>query len=573
MRIVLVAMDAQYIHTNLAVRSIAAYCKQQNGPEVEIIEFTINMRTELILEKLAELKADVYGFSCYIWNVGMVCEVAAELRKICPAALLLAGGPQVSYHSEEFLQNHPCFDVVMTGEGEQTAFELFSHLHKRESYFSSPGIVYKKQGEICRNEPPAPLPMDMLPLAYEKPEEVGGRILYYESMRGCPFGCSYCLSSVERGVRIKNAEKVKQELLFLTRHKPKQIKFVDRTFNCNKQHAMEVWEFLRRNDNGVTNFHFELAGELLDDETLAYLGDIRPGLFQFEIGVQTTNLQTLREINRPAGLEKLFEKVAKLKEKGNIHLHLDLIAGLPYEGMDSFIQSFNNVYSQQPHQFQLGFLKVLAGSGMEQNAKKYGLVWQDVAPFEILFNQWISYEELVELKRIAEMVEQYYNSGRFASIIAYLVNCFATPFEFWQKLARLYKQEGRDQTQLSKTGYYEFLGRFMQAENIPQSQHAKWICRYDLLLHEKPKAVPGWVEVDGTKEKRAEILAFYEKEENRSRYLPEYEEWHPKQVFKMAHLEVFPFNPITGEQKECALLFNYKRRDVTGRAEINQVEL
>ena len=573
MRIVLVAMDAQYIHTNLAVRSIAAYCKQQSGPEVEIAEFTINMRTELILEKLVEMNADVYAFSCYIWNIGMICEVAAELRKICPTALILAGGPQVSYHCEEFMQSHPSFDIVMTGEGEQTAFELFTCLQNGGDYTACAGIVYRSQGEICRNTPPKPLNMDTLPLAYEDPEEVGGRILYYESMRGCPFGCSYCLSSVEKGVRIKSAEKVKQELSFLIRHKPKQVKFVDRTFNCNKKHAMEVWEFLRKNDNGVTNFHFELAGELLDNETIDYLADMRTGLFQFEIGVQTTNLQTLREINRPAGLDKLFEKVARLRAKGNIHLHLDLIAGLPYEGMESFIQSFNDVYSQRPHQFQLGFLKVLAGSGMEENAEKYGLVWQDVAPFEILYNQWISYGELVELKRIAEMVEQYYNSGRFANSIGYLINCFETPFAFWQKLAQLYKQEGRDQTQLSKVGYYEFLGRFMLAAGVPVTPKAKWLCRYDLLLHEKPKAVPNWVDVDGTKEKRAEIIAFYENEENRQRYLTEYEEWHPKQVFKMAHIEVFPFNPVSGEEKECALLFNYKRRDVTGRAEVTEVTL
>ncbi|MDL2324316.1 B12-binding domain-containing radical SAM protein [Ruminococcaceae bacterium OttesenSCG-928-A16] len=573
MKIALVAIDAQYFHTNLAVRSIAAYTQKQAGIAPQILEFTINQRAELLLEKIYKAKPDAIVFSCYIWNIEMVCALAAELQKLLPNTFLAAGGPQVSYHCEEFLRGNPAFTAVLAGEGETSTLALFKALQKGDGLAKVPGLVLRQGGKIITTPKPMPLPLDEIPFAYSETDLAAGRILYYESMRGCPFGCSYCLSSVERGVRFKTPALVYQDLARFLAAAPKQVKFVDRTFNCNKAHAMGIWQFLKENDNGVTNFHFELAGELLDDETIAFLGTVRPGLFQFEIGVQSTNTKTLAEIDRPANLQQLFANIAKLQQPQNIHLHLDLIAGLPYEGFDSFVQSFNTVYGMVPNQFQLGFLKVLAGSGMEQNAQKYGLVWQNAAPFEVLYTKWLNFDELLVLKWVAQMVEVYYNSGRFAHLVRYLCGQFASPFVFYNKLAQFYLASGADNAPLSKVGYYQLLGNFMQNQGLPLTEKAQWLCRLDLALHEKTKALPAFVTVDETRARREEILAFYQKEENLQTYLPEYAAYPPKQILKMAHIEVLPFNPVTGEENPCALLFNYKQRDIEGRAKMWEIEL
>lgn len=573
MRFLLVAVDAKYIHTNLAIRSIAAYAKDKAGLEIPLAEFTINQSIEYILEKLYESKADVIAFSCYIWNVGVICELGRELKKLLPKALFVIGGPQVSYNGKQFLCDNSAFDIVIAGEGEQTCTSLFTCLQENKSYEDITGLVFRSKNEIAQNAPPMPLSLDEVPMAYTEPEKLEGRILYYESMRGCPFGCSYCLSSIERGVRFKSLEIVYKDLAFLGKAKPRQIKFVDRTFNCNKNHALAIWRYLQETDNGVTNYHFELAGEILDEETVAYLQTVRPGLFQFEIGVQTTNRETLHAINRPVGLDKLFECVEQLHKNRNIHLHLDLIAGLPFENFRIFSESFNDVYACRPHQFQLGFLKVLSGSEMEQKAQEYGLVYTSSAPFEVLYTNWLSYSELVELKTIADMVEKYYNSGRFAAIVEYLCGCFETPFAFWQQLALFFKQNKYDEIPLSKIGYYQLLGDFMTWKKLEITDTAKWLCRYDLIRHEKPKAIPEWVDVNGTFSHQDAIMAFYKEPENIEKYLPEYSDKQSRQLMNMAHVEVFPFDPRTGEEKQCILVFNYRKRDVTGRAVAYEIEL
>lgn len=573
MKILFAAVDAQYFHTNLAVRSVAAYIKQHAGITAEIAEFTINHRQDFLLEKIYRKKPEVLVFSCYIWNVEIVCAVAKELRKLLPDVFMAAAGPQVSYHCEGFLKANPAFDAVLAGEGEESTKLLLEALQAGRAAAGVAGVAVWQNNEAIIAPRPAPLALDALPFAYTEEELASGRILYYESMRGCPFGCSYCLSSVERGVRYKSLGLVFEDLARFLAAKPKQVKFVDRTFNCSKERALEIWRFLQQNDNGTTNFHFELAGELLDKETIGFLNGLRPGLFQFEIGVQSANVQTLQEIDRPANLEKLFYNIAALQATRNIHLHLDLIAGLPFEDYASFVQSFNMVYTQKPNQFQLGFLKVLAGSGMESNAGQYGLVWQDAAPFEVLYTKWIRYEELLELKNIADMVELYYNSGRFSHIVEYLAAQFDTPFAFYRALGRFYLACGHDAAPLSKIGHYQLLGDFMDAEELDKSEYAQWLCKLDLARHEKIKALPGWVKVDLVRSQRRAILDFYENDNNTKKYLPEYNGRDAKQLIKMAHIEVFPFNPLTGEEKPCSLLFNYQQRDIEGRAMMWEVEL
>lgn len=573
MKIVLVAVDAQYIHANLAVRSIAAYSAAQGGPLPEIAEFTINHRADAILAALAARQADAVLFSCYIWNISIIREVAANLRKLYPALLIGAGGPEVSYNSEDFLRANPAFNLVVQGEGEASCAALFARLAQGQGWHGSPGVASLQQGRLVQNPPPALLDINCLPFAYPDVTALAGRILYYESMRGCPFGCSFCLSSTQRGVRFKSVEKACEELALLLQARPKQVKFVDRTFNANPAHALAIWRFLQQQDNGETNFHFELAGELITDEMIDFLAGVRPGLFQFEIGVQSANEATLREVGRPHNTAKLFQRITRLRQRVSQHIHLDLIAGLPYEDFASFAESFNKVYALQPHQLQMGFLKVLHGCLMQQRAEEYGLVWRDEAPYEVLFSRWISYAQLTLLNGIAHMVETYHNSGRFAHIGGYLCGFFATPFDFYQALYEFYSRSGCEAAPLSKTGYYQLLGDFMQAHDIPVTRHAQWLCRYDLLLHEKPRALPKWVEVEGAAPYRRETLQFYGEEENITRYLPAYAGYEPKQLLRMAHIEVFPFNPETGQAQPVTLLFDYSRRDITGRAFTQEVTL
>ena len=611
MKSVLVALNAQYIHTNLAVRSIAAYIAEQGATPPEIAEFTINQHEDRVLQLLHQYQADVYLFSCYIWNIESIQRLTANLRKILPHAVLVVGGPEVSYRAEEILQKNPSISAVITGEGEEKCFRLLQIMQAGGDLTSCSGVITRNMhDEKMPNTQPAAFPdMDSLPFAYRDIEALTGRILYYESMRGCPFSCSYCLSSVEKGVRFKSLPRVFEDLKYMLSARPRQVKFVDRTFNCRKEHAMEIWRFLTENDNGITNFHFELAGEFLDEDMLSFLKGVRPGLFQFEIGVQSTNINTLKEIRRFENLEKLFNMVSSLLKTGNIHLHLDLIAGLPYEDFTSFSQSFNRVYEQHPHQLQLGFLKVLPGSEMQCKSDEYGLVYQSEAPYEVLHTNHIDYEEICVLKQIEHMVDLYYNNGRFTHIIDYLCSQYEDPFQFYTVLANTYAAGGHEDEPLSKMGHYTLLGMLAQSLGSEVENHAQWLCKYDLALHEKVKTLPSWLEeishsmndkanpagdisdvTDGdsipaekafsagtsrisgtTNDLREEILAFYSDDENIRKYLPAYAEYQPKQIRRMTHLETFPFHPETGDERNCALLFDYQCRDLMGWALVQDV--
>lgn len=573
MKVCFVSIDAKYIHTNLAVRILSKALQETCGLTSNILEFTINHRYPLILKELFNEFADIYFFSCYIWNVRYMQDLSMELKKLHPKACIVLGGPQVSYSGEKFLANYSAVDAILYGEGEVALPLFISALQHNAPLDTVPSLVFKKDGELVTTPPANDVDLDQIYFPYSEAEIQSGRILYYESMRGCPFHCSYCLSSAGHGVRFKTMDKVKAELDIFLENRPKQVKFVDRTFNCNKKHAMEIWKYLCEKDNHVTNFHFELAAELLDEETISFLKTVRPGLFQFEIGVQSTNTQTLKEICRPAKLEHLFDVIAQLQKGKNIHLHLDLIAGLPYENYESFQQSFNMVYAAKPAQLQLGMLKILDGSGLGYDVNKYEICYTEYPPYEVLKTKWISYNELCELSQIADIVELYYNSHRFQNIIDALIVLFDSPFDFYKKLNACYWHRGFAYTAHSKMGLYELFQILAKDCGFALDEKLQWLCRLDLALHEKPRKIPDWVTVGDVKQFYGEAMDFYRNKENIEKFLPEYIDYDPKQLMRTAHIECFPFHPFTGEARACALLFNYACRDIYGHAKVTEIAL
>ena len=561
----LVALNAQYIHTGLGVRSITAYVKRELNYDITLLEYTINHHERSMLEGLYQSNADLYLFSCYIWNIEIILRLARNLRQLRPAALIGIGGPQAGYQDESYLLDHPQVDFILHGEGEAIVCRLLRLLRNGQSFFACPGLTFRKDAGIISNPPPPPLSMDKLAFAYPDMDALDHRIIYYESMRGCPHMCSYCTSSIERGVRKRSLPLVFTDLFVFLEHMVPQVKWVDRTFNCDPDRALKIWKWLSAHDNGVTNFHFELAGEGLNDEALAFLADVRPGLFQFEVGIQSTHSATLSEIDRPANLPHLFSQIRCLLSPGNIHIHLDLIAGLPYENFECFQKSFNEVYALLPHQFQLGFLKVLPGSKMAKMADSYALVYSHNAPYEVLSTNWLPYEQLVILHGVADMVNTYYNSARYAHIVACLLSFFSDPFSFYQLLSEHF-QSAAQGIPVSQIGYYEILYTFMCRQGITITEKMQWLTKYDLLLHEKPRKRPSWVLVDLTQKYRKEIQAFYKNPANIAAYLPEYEQGSSLLIERTSHMEIFPFHPETGVNESFAALFNYKRRDILGRA-------
>lgn len=517
MKFLLVAVNAKYIHSNPAVYSLKAYAESgrkiaqtgQGGQcsgepglpcvRVEIAEYTINNQTDQILEDIYRRKPDVVGFSCYIWNREVVLELARDLHKILPDVDIWLGGPEVSFDAPQLLEQEPEVLGVMKGEGEETFAGLLdcygmsempempetSEMRgisgvpetvgipeipargaiKSQTFWQRlgalAGVAYRDPAGEIRDQGFRPV-MDLsrVPFPYGDLDGFEHRIVYYESSRGCPFSCSYCLSSVDRTVRFRDWELVKLELDFFLERRVPQVKFVDRTFNCKKSHAMAIWRYILEKDNGVTNFHFEIGADLLDEEELELLGRMRPGAVQLEIGVQSTNPATLREIRRTMDLDRVRQVVARIHEGHNIHQHLDLIAGLPFEDYESFHRSFCDVYAMKPEQLQLGFLKVLKGSAMRERADRYGLVCRQLPPYEVLRTRWLSYEDVRRLKGIEDMVEVYYNSGQFPHSLAVLEELFPDPFILYERLARYYEEQGWKGLNHSRLARYENLYRF-----------------------------------------------------------------------------------------------------------------
>lgn len=574
--ILLIGINAKYIHSNLAIRSIRDYAADHYGITPSVIEFTINQRIEQILPEIYKLSPQAIGFSCYIWNYEMIKRLTDELKKLLPNIFIFLGGPEVTYHPEEVLNTSKA-DCVVLGEGEKICSELFLALMEQKELSSVPGIAFRVGDEIVLTPSPAPLEMKELPFVYreEDTEKLQNKIIYYESSRGCPFQCQYCLSGHGSKVRFLPLEQVYTHLDFFLAQRVKQVKFVDRTFNCNKQYALQIWKYLKEHDNGVTNFHFEIAAELLDEETLSFLQTVRKGFFQFEIGVQSTNPLTLQHIKRITKIDELRHIIARLQEGKNIHLHLDLIIGLPYEGYDRFGQSFDDVYALSPDQLQVGFLKLLRGSGLYANRQRYGIVASEYAPYEVLYTDHLSYGEILKLKMIEEMVETYYNSNRFRLLLRYLIPLFPSPFRFFEALAAFYEAKGYHLAAHSNLEYYTILHEFFQSRTKGEETLFQWYAKFDLYSHEKAKKLPDWLTVSLPEEKqwKEKSYQFYSDRKQIQTYLPQYAEMDTKQIYRQAHIEVFPFSPLTGEKEETPILFNYRNCDLLGNAEHTVISL
>lgn len=496
MKIFLTAINAKYIHSNLAVYSLRAYAKVFQE-QIEIGEYTINNRVDYILEQIYKAKPDVLCFSCYIWNIGYVEDLITEYHKLCPEVPIWVGGPEVSYEVETFLEEHPQVTGVMIGEGERTFQQLCEYyVNQNGTLKELNGIAYKDSvsGEVIFTQPQEPMNMSDIPFCYDHIENFENRIIYYESSRGCPFNCSYCLSSIDKKLRFRDTELVKKELAFFIEKKVPQVKFVDRTFNCKHDHAMEIWRFVKEHDNGITNFHFEISADLLNEEELALIHDMRPGLIQLEIGVQSTNEPTIREIHRTMKLELLKDIVRKIQSGGNIHEHLDLIAGLPYEDYAAFTKSFDEIYELKPNQLQLGFLKVLKGSYMYGHAAEYEIVYHEKTPYEVMKTKWLSFDDVLKIKQVEEMLEVYYNSGQFEITMKVLEPLFDSAFMMFQELGAFYEARGYFGMSHSRIRRAEILLEFMRERKSSGAvmQMLEESLTFDLYYRENCKSRPSW---------------------------------------------------------------------------------
>lgn len=547
MKILLVACNAKYIHSNLAVYDLQAYASDY-ADHIVLKEYTINQQKDDIMRDIYLEHPDVVCVSCYIWNLSFVKELMADLIKILPGADFWAGGPEVSYDAEKFLTENSEFKGVMVGEGEETFKELAGHYVEKnpQNLKDMTGICYRDGDQIIHNGWRQIMDLSSIPFIYKDLSEFKNRIIYYESSRGCPFSCSYCLSSIDKKLRFRDTETVKKELQFFIDNKVPQVKFVDRTFNCKHDHAMAIWKYINEHDNGVTNFHFEISADLLREEELQEMSTMRPGLIQLEIGVQSTNPDTIKAIHRTMDFEKLKGIVDRIHSFGNIHQHLDLIAGLPYEDYDSFRHSFNDVYALKPQQLQLGFLKVLKGSHMMEMCREYGIVYKNQEPYEVLSTKWLDYGHVLKLKNVENMVEVYYNSGQFQNTLEYLENFFQDAFSIYERLGSFYMEKGYGDVSHTRMRRYEILLEFL--EDVPEisMDQVKDQMVYDLYLRENLKSRPGFARDQKPFERQ--VWDFRKREK----------------VAKNAHVEVFADGTV--------LLFNYADRDpLTNNAHVTDV--
>lgn len=493
-KILLTAINAKYIHSNLAVYSLRAYAGEYRE-HIELAEYTINHYRGQILADLYQRQPDVLCFSCYIWNLEMILQVAEEYYKLRPEVPIWVGGPEVSYETEAFLREHPFVTGVMMGEGEEVFANLCRYyLEDMGSLEEIPGLAFRQGDNVRMNPWEKELSLSTVPFCYSQMEDFSHRIIYYESSRGCPFRCSYCLSSIDKRLRFRDMELVKNELQFFLDHKVSQVKFVDRTFNANRAHAMEIWRYIREHDNGVTNFHFEVAADLMTPEEMELISHMRVGLIQLEIGVQTTCPETIAEIHRQMDLDQVKAVVEQIKSSGNIHQHLDLIAGLPYEDYERFCQSFDEIYALKPDQLQLGFLKVLKGSYMYEHAEEYGLVYESRPPYEVLRTRWLSYEEICRIKKAEEMLEVYYNSGQFAKSIRLLEHYFDSAYRMFEALGDYYETMGYANMSHSRQRRAEILIDFAATYGTEGADVMKQALTFDIYSRENAKSRPRWAE-------------------------------------------------------------------------------
>lgn len=560
MKVLLVAINAKYIHSSLAVNSIAAYNREYSD-WLDVSEYTINNDISRITADIYKRNPDVVGISCYIWNYSYVREIVRDLVKVLPGTKIWLGGPEVSFNAKETLAVNTGVFGIVRGEGEETWKELLSYYLKRTPNPENIlGITYRRGEGIVDNPERPPIQMDDIPLCSDEAWDYKNRIIYYEGSRGCPFKCSYCLSSMDCRLRFKSLDKIKKELLYYIEKEVPQVKFTDRTFNCNHKYAKSIWRFLIENDKGKTNFHFEVAADLLDEEEIDIITHMRKGLIQLEIGVQTTNPQALEAIHRHSDFGEVSRIVKALKDCGRLHLHLDLIAGLPHEGYESFKKSFDDVYGLRPHELQLGFLKVLKGSEMHERSREFGITYREEPPYEVLSTKDISYGEILKLKAVEEMLSVYYNSRQFDKTILLLEREYRSPFDLYLDLSEFYESRGLSDISHSRMSRYDYLREFIIYKGFGNLALFEEAMIYDLYARENLKSRPDWAK------EQVDFTSFYTDEKNRG-YFREYEDNTPKQIMRMTHMEHFSVDftkwrdRVKLDTGEADILFVYKVRD------------
>lgn len=578
MKIVLCGINAKYIHSNLAIYNLKSYAEKHcnTSDSFELREYTINHYVENILRDLFEAKPDLLVFSCYIWNIRFVRELSIEIKKVLPKLKIWLGGPEVSYHGPIVLKENPDIDLVMCGEGEKLFADAISQCRGDVSAFKGnliPGLVYREGDQIVDGGFAALMDMDEVPFVYDDFDLFSHKIIYYESSRGCPFSCSYCLSSIDKKIRFRSIDLVYQELDRFLQAKVPQVKFVDRTFNCDKKRAVDIWNYIHNHDNGITNFHFEISSDLLDEEAFAVFEKMRPGLIQLEIGVQSTYWPTVTAIRRKMNLEKLFAHVDRVHSLGNIHQHLDLIAGLPEENLEHFKESFNDVYAHQPDQLQLGFLKVLHGTFMESKIEEYELQYRSNPPYEVLSTKWLSFEDVNTLKGVEELVEMYYNSGQYANILKYIIPYYASAYEFYQKFSDYYQGKEYQKQNHNRLKKYDILREFLfkDAQREQFGEQADIIQRIgeeflilDLYLRENVKSRPNWSKTYSVKN---ETLKEWYRNYGHILFPAQKESYDSRKAANKSHIEAFSFDVEAwmkeGKllEKACYVLFDYDQRN------------
>ena len=570
MKILLVAINAKYIHSNLAVYCLKAYAEknmpQDVNVQIELAEYTINQNRDEILKDIYRRQAEMICFSCYIWNLDYVESMIRDVKKVMKDVIIWAGGPEVSYDSRETLGRLPELTGVMKGEGEKTFAKLCKVYGKRSetselSLEQIDGITFRcPDGTICERPWRVPMDLSEVPFVYHDMKKFENKIIYYETSRGCPFSCSYCLSSIDKQLRFRSLDLVFNELQFFLDHKVPQVKFVDRTFNCKHDHAMAIWKYIQEHDNGITNFHFEVAADLLNDEEIRLIRQMRPGLIQLEIGVQSTNGDTIREIHRTMRLEEVYRAVNRVKAGKNIHQHLDLIAGLPFEDYQRFQQSFNDIYALHPQQLQLGFLKVLKGSYMYEHAQEYGLVYRSRPPYEVMASKWVSYDEMLEIRLVEEMLELHYNSGQFLTYLAVLEWKYDSTFQMFLDMGHFYREHGYLDCSHSRVRRTEIVQEFAEIVDPERRDIYREALIFDLYKIEKSKSRPFWAKnVQQDKRQTGKYLREHGMEK------------------KYCHFEYFEHinekGEITEEKDPLWLLFDYENRDsLTNEAALFRID-
>lgn len=564
MKVLLTTLNSKFIHSNLAIRYLKEVAK--DVADIDLMEFTINQPIEQILSTIYKGNPDMVGFSTYIWNVNEVLEIAEGLKIVKPNIKIMLGGPEVSFDGVQILEKHRFIDYIVYGEGEETFREMLI----ADDLCNVKGLIFRKEGEVVINPPREQIKdLDNIPSPYENiNEEFKNKIVYYESSRGCPFNCEFCLSSTIKGVRFFSIDRVKRDIGTLIKSGVSQIKFVDRTFNANKAYSREIMDFIMQENPENMNFHFEVTAHLIDDETLEYLKKPKEGLFQFEVGVQSTNPDTIKSIGRVTDFEKLKYVTSAIKKNRNIHQHLDLIAGLPFEDYKSFSKSFNDVYAIRPEKLQLGFLKLLKGSGLRVDQGKYNFKYLDNPPYEILETKWLEYGEIIKLKGIENLVEKYYNEEYFLHSLEFIIrNFFKSPFEFYEDFGSYWESTGLNEVSHSRNNLYQVLLDYYLDRQLGLEEYFKEIIKLDYISNNKKLTLPLGIERNSHNLKGEDLHDLLKNEDLLNTHLYEYSNLPTKKVINKVLVEAFSkdvlriikngYN-IGDSDKRIFILFDYK---------------